>query len=138
MNTLNRINEILGLLGEDAPQPEQHHVSNHAVVTALNCDHVLLHSMWEDNDLDGAEEAEEILGLIERFYPGRFVVLDTGDYFTVPFDQENPGFETYDARYCLYVLTKENFAAIKDELFRVDAEWREEAERLARGEEVES
>ena len=47
-------------------------------------DRHLMHSMYEDSDIDGANEAEALFDFIERVDPGRFVIVLANDSVTPP------------------------------------------------------
>lgn len=40
---------------------------------------LIMHQMYEDNDLEGAEQAEKVFGFIEQEKPGTFVALLAND-----------------------------------------------------------
>jgi hypothetical protein len=54
--------------------------TSHASLVAIPAEHkYLLHSMSEDNDLEGAEEAENIIAFLEEQTPGMYVGILAND-----------------------------------------------------------
>jgi hypothetical protein len=99
----------------------------------------LLHSMWEDNDLEGNEEAIEHYAWLEQHAPGMFVLIDTGDYI-VPeciresYDRAHEHCETYDATYALYLVPMHIWNECSDAVLAANLEWHNQHNRCQRKE----
>ena len=98
----------------------------------------LLHTMWEDGDLEGDFNAREHYAWLEENTPGTFVLVDTGDYI-VPeclrnssYDRMHEHCETYDATYSLYLVPMKVWNECKDTVLAADKQWREEHNRCQR------
>jgi hypothetical protein len=119
------------------PAGTQVHLCNY-VAELLIPEKKLLHTMWEDNDLEGNENAMEHYRWLEESAPGQFALIDTGDYI-VPeclhnssYDRLHEHCETYDATYSLYLVPINAWNKCKDAVLAVDKQWREEHNRCQR------
>ncbi len=116
---------------------ESFHYSNHAFETVLSKSDVALAVAYsyEDCDIDSLNNATEIGVVIESCMPGKFVFIDTGDYIfsDLPYaDQpKEQDFETYDPNYHIYLVPKEVFEEKRNELDKVDLQWREDCKKRA-------
>lgn len=111
----------------------QIHFSNYAIDEILkNKPGVFaLHHMYEDGDLYGNVEAHYAFSrFVEHLLPGRYVLIDTGDYI---YEFGTDGINTYDPEYNLYLVAIETFNKYSKELKQRDDLWREECWEKARG-----
>jgi hypothetical protein len=106
------------------------HLSNFAADQLT--DKLLLHTMWEDTDLEGESTARERFGFINNHAPDAFVLVRTADYITAPcqvgdeWPYTHGNCETYDPTYCLYLVPAAVWAECSEEINRIDDEWRNE------------
>lgn len=112
------------------------HLCNHVV--NLIPEKQLLHSMWEDNDLEGCESAEERYEWLEQHAPGQFVLVDTGDYIVLEclhnssYDRLHEHCETYDATYALYLVPMSVWNACSETVLAADKAWRQQKNQCQR------
>lgn len=116
---------------EEQKQNNRIHLSN-AIIKLIPGKREL-HYMYEDNDLEGREDAEESFVRLDEREPGQHVLIDTGDYFVPPcsadFDapdaRDHYNCETYDAEYYLYLVPASVWEQCKDEVLKADREYRD-------------
>lgn len=114
------------------------HLSN--TITNHIPDKRQLHYMYEDNDIEGYEDAEAYFEWLDKHAPGQFVLVDTGDYFVPPcstdFDapdaRDHYHCETYDAEYYLYLVPVSVWNDCKDAVLKADREYRERMNQCQR------
>ncbi len=117
----------------EKPDMKQYHFCNYAVDKILAIkrrkqDNGVFELCRFDNNTDFHDAYQSIkatANLIGFMMPGKWVLIDTGDEFTL--DPEN---ETYDHDYALILVHIDIFSQFKKALKRVDKEWRGEKERL--------
>lgn len=93
-----------------------------------------LHDMYEDNDLEGLEEAEAFAAWLEEAAPGAFVLINTGDLIVPPcasnsdevYRQHWRACETYDPYYGLYLVPASVWRDCSESVLAADAQWRRE------------
>lgn len=105
------------------------HLSND--VTSLIPDKQRLHYMYEDGDVEGSDEAKAYANWLERYNPGAFILIETGDLITPDcvkgassLEHWN-GCEYYDADYYLYLVPASVWKECSETVLEADKKWRE-------------
>ena len=125
---LQLLEGILRYKNDNQPEIEKRHYCNYAMNTmrdetknsSMEC--FIIHSTYEDRDIDGYNEALSFAELVNFLRPGEFILIDTGDYIAA----DDPDDETYDPYYVLYLVHKSDFDALAWRLDELDSEWRSE------------
>jgi len=87
----------------------------------------VLHSMYEDNDLDGAGEAEELIEWLEKEMPGSFVGILANDSVTPGCDtwaQEHYHCELYAPHWYTVLVPKKIWDEYKPLVEEADKAWK--------------
>lgn len=141
MNSLAIINAALRYTDQEKHSDiQRYHFSNYAVDKVLTGDGnsgvFELHRMWEDGDIYGQQDAVETANFIDALVPGKYVLINTGDYITheqgMNFGSHNT--DTYDADYRFLLVHKSTFIEYRKDLERIDRQWRTERQAIANGE----
>lgn len=87
----------------------------------------VLHSMYEDNDLDGAEEAEQLIEWLEQETPGSFVGILANDS-TLPgcdsWETNHYNCEYYSPYWYTVLIPKKIWDEYEDRVKAKDQEWK--------------
>jgi hypothetical protein len=127
MTALNKfVTEVL----LDGAEIEQIHLSNHAATYIPEDTARVIIWMYEDCAIERFEEVKAQARLVCAQYPGKFLVIDTGDYITGEAGYEH---QTYDAHYKIYIARADKWQECKDEIMAIDRKWREAAQAKADG-----
>ena len=117
--------EIMGIDPADSDSVHWKNISNAAIKeTGLDdMDGVhKLHGMWEDNDLDGEQNAKKFAAVIQRESKMPLVFIATGDYIHGDYGAGDD--DIYDAMYCLYVVQSDLMEEMYEKLCSADRKWR--------------
>jgi hypothetical protein len=118
----------------DEPTGTQFHLCNAALKEIPDHGKQLLHTMWEDSDLEGDYDARERFAWLERYTPGMFALIDTGDYIVpecikASYSPLHQYCETYDATYALWLVPLSIWFDCREKVLAADKAWREEKSR---------
>lgn len=100
------------------------HLSNEAVyqLQQLGVKTHFLGQSWEDHDLNALERGEATFDLLDAQTPGKFVLIDTGDYLIPNCTHEKC--ETYDANYALVAIASADWEIHRTAVLGFDYAWR--------------
>jgi hypothetical protein len=88
----------------------------------------VLHSMYEDNDLDGAHEAESAIDFIEKEVPGTFVGIMANDSVSPPcaYTEDNHfPCDYYAEEWYTVLVSKKIWDEYKSQVEAKDQEWKD-------------
>lgn len=88
----------------------------------------VLHSMYEDRDLDGAREAEELIEFLEQEAPGMFVGILANDSVHPAcnsWEREHYHCELYDRNWYTVLVPKKIWDECEDRIKAKDQEWKD-------------
>lgn len=105
-------------------QTNHFHLSNESVYQLQKAG-VKIHYLgqsWEDRNLESIQAAEALFDLLDVQTPGKFVLINTGDYFIPTCKHEKC--ETYDANYCLVAITAADWEQHRVAVLGFDQAWR--------------
>lgn len=89
----------------------------------------VLHHMWEDRDLDGAHEAENIIEFLEKETPGGFVGILANDSVYPSCDSWETGHyncELYDGNWYTVLISKKIWNEYKSKVEAADQKWKDD------------
>jgi hypothetical protein len=102
---------------------------SHASLAVIPVEHRLtIHSMYEDNDLDGAEHAEKIVDFIEQETPGSFVAILANDSVTpgcIDKDYEHYTCDHYVPYWYTVLIASSIWEQYKGAVLAKDQEWKD-------------
>jgi len=101
------------------------HLSNYAIKAVLRPDEYrVLGYTYEDTELELYEDGEDLARWIVTHAPGRFVIIDTGDYIHPPCLHFKC--EMYDPNYKVILIPTSVWKQKKNALFEADRLWRDQ------------
>jgi hypothetical protein len=88
----------------------------------------LLHTSYEDNDLDGVYEAEAMIGFLEKEVPGSFVGILANNSVSPPCAYTADGHypcDYYDEYWYTVLISKKVWDEYEERVMAKDQEWKD-------------
>lgn len=101
---------------------------SHEALKAIPVEHQkVLHRMYEDNDVPGADDAEDIFNFIERQAPGTFVLVLANDSVSPPCTTEQMHFhcDHYAPYWYTVLIPADKWEMCKADVMRQDQLWKD-------------
>ena len=101
---------------------------SHAALAVIPEEHqFLMHSMYEDSDLDGASQAEEVFDFLNKEDPGRFVIILANDSVSPPCCNSKGHYhcDYYAPYWYTTLVAKPVWEQYKDTVLAKDQEWKQ-------------
>lgn len=103
--------------------------TSHESLRVIPSEHVrILHNMYEDNDLDGAETAKDLIDFLEEEAPGSFVGILANDSVHATCDSWEPDHyncEYYSPYWYTFLISKKIWDEHADRVEAADQAWKD-------------
>lgn len=95
-------------------------VSEHAIRIIPEKERYVLHSMFEDSDLDGYYEAERLFDFLEAATPGVYVAASTNNSVHPPCVPEHYDCDHYDPYWTFVLMSSSTWQQYKEQVEQED------------------